>query len=68
MPRAEDLGDASTPRKTAPLSMGWLRKLEGAELKGGEKQEHTWGVKSHTAPPPPQKKKKKKKKTKRDTA
>ena len=52
MPRAEDLDDASTPRKTAPLSMDWLLKLEGAGLKGGEKQEHTWGVKNHTSPPP----------------
>ena len=51
MPRAKDLDGASTPRKTAPLSMDWVRKLEGAGLKGGEKQEHTC-QKSHTLSPP----------------
>ena len=41
MPRAGDLDDASTPRKTDPPSMDWLQKLEGAGLNEGEKQEHT---------------------------
>ena len=41
MPRAGGLDDALTPRKTAPPSMDWLRKLEEAGLKEGEKQEDT---------------------------